>query len=93
MFQWDFFSIYRAPCWWYNYPFVVYPDYRRVKGRKVVAYHRRLKTLWQAYQQGEIGQNEVAASLRGWLAHISYGDTWALAEQVLQPIVFSGGQA
>ncbi len=73
--------------------FVVYPDYRRVKGRKVVAYRRRLKTLWQAYQQGEIGQGEVVASLRGWLAHISYGDTWALAEQVLQPIVFSGGQA
>jgi len=26
--------------------------------------------------------------LRGWLAHISYGNTWALAEQILQPIVF-----
>lgn len=72
--------------------FVVYPDYRRVKGRKVVAYRRRLKKLWQAYQREEIGQAEVVASLRGWLAHVSYGDTWALAERMLQPIAFSGGQ-
>jgi hypothetical protein len=69
--------------------FVVYPDHRRVKGRKVVAYRRRLKKLWQAYQQHDIDQAEVAASLRGWLAHLSYGDTWALAEQILQPLVFS----
>lgn len=71
--------------------FVVYPDHRRVKGRKVVAYRQRLKMLWQAYQAGEIGQAEVVASLRGWLAHMSYGDTWALAEQILQTLVFSRG--
>jgi hypothetical protein len=68
--------------------FVVYPDHRRVKSRKVVAYRRRLKKLWQAYQREEIGQEDVVASLRGWLAHISYGDSRALAEQILQPIVF-----
>jgi RNA-directed DNA polymerase len=68
--------------------FVIYPDHRRVKSRKVVAYRRRLKKLYQAYQDGELEQADVVASLRGWLAHISYGDTWALAEQILQPIVF-----
>ncbi|MCK6628940.1 MAG: reverse transcriptase/maturase family protein [Anaerolineae bacterium] len=68
--------------------FVVYPAYRRVKGRKVVAYRRRLKQVWQAYQQAEIGQAEVVASLRGWLAHIGHGDSWALAEQTLRPIIF-----
>ncbi len=73
--------------------FVVYPNHRRVKGRKVVAYRRRLKKLWQTYQHKEIGQAEVVASLRAWLSHISYGDAWALAKQILQPIVFSGGSA
>jgi RNA-directed DNA polymerase len=68
--------------------FVIDPDHRRVKSRKVVAYRRRLKKLWRAYQGGEIEQADVVASLRGWLAHISYGDAWALAEQILQPIVF-----
>lgn len=70
--------------------FVVYPAYRRVKGRKAVAYRRRLKQVWQAYRQAEIGQAAVAASLRGWLAHIRHGDTWALAEQTLRPMIFSG---
>jgi RNA-directed DNA polymerase len=73
--------------------FVVYPDHRRVKGRKVVAYRRRLKSLWTAYQWGEIEQADVVASLHGWLAHISYADAWGLAQLILQPIVFSGGFA
>jgi hypothetical protein len=72
--------------------FVVYPDYRRVKGRKVVVYRRRLKQLWQAYREGTGAPSKVVASLQGWLAHIRYGDTWALAERMLQPIVFNGGQ-
>lgn len=73
--------------------FVIYPDHRRVKGRKVVTYRHRLKGLWQAYRQGVIGQAEVVTSLRGWLAHLIYGNTWALTEQILQPIVFSGSRA
>ena len=72
--------------------FVVYPDYRRVKRRKVVAYHRRLKALQTAYQAGQIETTRVVASLQGWLAHIRHGNTWALAEQMLLPIRFSGGQ-
>ncbi len=63
--------------------FVVYPDHRRVKSRKVVAYRRRLKKVRTAYQQGLIEQDAVVASIRGWLAHISYGDTYALAEQII----------
>ncbi len=43
------------------------------------------KTL---YRQELIGPDTVIASIRGWLAHISYGDTWALAEQILAPVVF-----
>jgi hypothetical protein len=73
--------------------FVVFPDHRRLKGRKVVNYRRRLKQTWQGYHSGEIGRDKVTASIQGWLAHIRYGDTWALAERMLQPILFSGGPA
>ncbi len=31
--------------------FVIYPDHRRVKSRKVVAYRRRLQKLWTAYRE------------------------------------------
>ncbi len=68
--------------------FVLYPEYRRVKRRKVVTYRRRLKKVWGAYQLNQIGQAEVVASLRGWLAHVSYGNTYALAEQILYLIQF-----
>ncbi len=68
--------------------FVVYPDRRRLKGRKVVAYRRRLTRLWRAYQQGEVEAGQVVASLRGWLAHARHGDTWNLAKKILHPVVF-----
>ncbi|MCP4428980.1 MAG: RNA-dependent DNA polymerase, partial [Chloroflexi bacterium] len=67
--------------------FVVYPEYRRVKRRKVIAYRRRLQRLYAAYQAGEVSQSEMAASIRGWLAHINYGDTWGLARKMLNPVV------
>lgn len=73
--------------------FVIFPTHRRVKRRNVVNYRRRLKRLWRAYRQDQIEQDRVVASLRGWLAHVSYGDTWALAERILEPILFQGGQA
>lgn len=62
--------------------FVVYPDYRRVKRRKVVAYYRRLK---QAVTQG-VAAAEVVASLQGWLNHVRYGDTWHLRESLLAQV-------
>ncbi|MDX1521633.1 MAG: RNA-dependent DNA polymerase, partial [Anaerolineae bacterium] len=62
--------------------------YRRVKGRKVVAYRRRLKRLYQGHSTGDIDQDKVVASIQGWLAHIRTGDTHGLAKQTLQPIVF-----
>ena len=72
--------------------FVVYPDHRRLKRSRKLAYRRRLKGLWAAYQAGALTQDDLAASLKGWLAHVSYGDCYALAEQLLKPIVFSGGK-
>ncbi len=68
--------------------FVVYPDHRRLKGRKAVNYRRQLKKLYTAFGQGQLDQATVVASLRGWLAQISYGDTWALAERMLAPVIF-----
>jgi RNA-directed DNA polymerase len=59
--------------------FVVYPDYRRMKRRKVVAYYRRVRQL---LAQGA-SVAEVTASLQGWLNHARYGDTWHLRESVL----------
>jgi retron-type reverse transcriptase len=63
--------------------FRVFPDHRRVKSRKVIAFRRRLKkTLAGSFSYGG-----VSASIRGWTNHIRYGDTHGLTRSMLrQPI-------
>jgi retron-type reverse transcriptase len=58
--------------------FTVYPDYRRLKRSKGIAYHRHLKTLWQYYQAGAITRQQGRASVMAWLGHIKHGDTYGL---------------
>jgi retron-type reverse transcriptase len=67
--------------------FVVYPTHRRVKRRKVVHYRRRLRNQLNQYRAGEVDQQTVQASLRGWLNHVQHGDTWGLRTAVLQEVV------
>jgi len=71
--------------------FVVYPTHRRLKRSRKLAYQRRLNRWRAAYQAGELTQGDIAASIKGWLAHVSYGNCWALAERLLSPFVFAGG--
>jgi retron-type reverse transcriptase len=67
--------------------FIVFPGHRRVKRRKVVHYRRRLKVLQQAYDAGELPVEQVSASIRGWINHVRYGDTWGLRRAILRPVV------
>lgn len=67
--------------------FVVYPTHRLVKRRKVVQTKRRLRRLTLAYRAGEVDQARVQASVRGWLNHVRYADSWHLRAAVLQPVV------
>jgi len=67
--------------------FVVYPTHRRLKRRNVVNYRRRLRTLLAAYQAGEISDDQLAASVLGWINHVRYGDTWGLRRAVLRDVV------
>ncbi len=67
--------------------FVVYPTHRLVKRRKVVHYRRRLRDLMGQYQEGEVDQQAVQASVRGWINHVQHGNTWGLRQAVLQGVV------
>ena len=66
--------------------FVVYPTHRRVKGRKVVAYRRRLRRLVAGYVSGRETREAVVASLLGWINHVRYGDTWGLRGSVVREV-------
>lgn len=63
--------------------FVVYPDRRRLKRRKVLAYWRRFRTLLNRYRLGEIALEAVTASARGWANHARYGNTVGLRKALL----------
>lgn len=58
--------------------FVVYPDHRRVKARKVRSSTRHLAARLDDYQAGRIGFGEFDASVQGWINHVRYAGTWGL---------------
>jgi hypothetical protein len=58
-------------------------SYRRLKARKVRHFGRRLQDRWRAYSAGEIRLDEFNATLKGWINHASYGDTWSLRSHML----------
>ncbi|MDX9866079.1 MAG: reverse transcriptase domain-containing protein [Anaerolineaceae bacterium] len=63
--------------------FRVYPEYRRVKRRKVVHFRRKLRHLAAEYGAGEINLEKVDASVQGWVNYVRYADSWGLRRDVL----------
>lgn len=67
--------------------FTVYPDHRRLKRSKGIAYRRHLKTLWRHYQMGTITREKGRASVMAWLGHVNHGDTWGLRRKMFREII------
>jgi RNA-directed DNA polymerase len=63
--------------------FTIFPTHRRLKRRRGIAYRRRLKRLLVACIAGESAPERVTASVRGWVNHLRYGDTWGLRRALL----------
>jgi retron-type reverse transcriptase len=66
--------------------FIVYPGHRRLKARKVAAAGRRLGERYDAYLRGAISFAELDASVKGWVNHVRYADTWGLRRQLLDRV-------
>ena len=63
--------------------FVVHPTHRRVKARKVRHATRHLGGRFDAYRAGQISFGELDASVKGWVNHVRYADTWGLRRHIL----------
>jgi retron-type reverse transcriptase len=63
--------------------FVVYPTHRRVKARNVVNATRRLAARVKEHDAGCIGFAHLKASIKGWINHVRYADSWGLRRHVL----------
>jgi retron-type reverse transcriptase len=69
--------------------FRVYPTHRRLKRRNGVNFQRRLRLLVGQLARREIGLDRLHVTVRGWVNHVRYGDTWGLRRAVLGPWVIS----
>ena len=63
--------------------FLVFPEHRRLKRRKGIAFVRRLRVLAARCAAGEIALDQVHASVRGWINHVRYANTIGLRKGVL----------
>ena len=66
--------------------FVVYPTHRRVKARNVRSATRHLGERFDAYRAGAITFAELDASVKGWINHVRYADTWGLRRHVFRAL-------
>ena len=68
--------------------FTVFPDRRRLKRRKGIAFQRRLADLAARYADGQITLDQVTASVQGWTNHVRYGNTVGLRTAMLSRVRF-----
>jgi len=66
--------------------FVSYPDRRRIKGRKVVHWRRRLRGKLATCRGDVAQQTRLRASLQGWLNHAGFGTTAALRRSIAEEV-------
>jgi hypothetical protein len=71
--------------------FVVVPNHRRVKARKLRFATRRLRARYDAHRAGAISCAEFDASVQGWINHVRYADTIGLRGHMLEPFVLQPG--
>jgi len=67
--------------------FVVYPTHSTVKARKVRCATRHLGERLEAYRAGRISFAEFDASIKGWVNHVRYADTWGLRKKMFSRLV------
>ncbi len=63
--------------------FCIYPEHRRLKKRRGIAFQRRFRHLFQQWTTGEIPAKHIEESVRSWKAHADWGDTHGLQKSVL----------
>ena len=49
----------------------------------MVKFDRHLRAAWAAYCAGAITFAELDASVKGWVNHVRYADTWRLRSMML----------
>jgi RNA-directed DNA polymerase len=69
--------------------FVVRPGERRLKGRKVVHFGRRLRAAVAGFAEDRVPIERVTASVRGWASHAARANTVGLRKALLSRVALS----
>ncbi|KOP23038.1 DNA polymerase [Hapalosiphon sp. MRB220] len=62
--------------------FRILPDNIRVRTENLRRARRRLRKMQSEYIHGKISPEKVSQSIQSWFAHLEYGDTWQLRQQI-----------
>jgi len=68
--------------------FRIFKDYRRLRKTNVKLFSKRMKKLRGLFRQGRIEVKDISHSIRCWIAHASYGNTYNLRKKLLEKLVF-----
>ena len=69
----------------------LFPGRARLVRGNVVRFGKRMKRLQRDFAAGTIEWDTVDQSVRAWIAHASFGNTWLLRERILERFAFGGG--
>ena len=66
--------------------FRLFPTHRHLVRRTGLQYRRKLRAMLDGYRQGRVEKAAVDSSVRGWINHVRYGDTWGLRRALLKEV-------
>jgi len=69
--------------------FRFFPEKVRVRQDNLRRARRRLRGLMQDYARDRVGAGEVSNSVRSWIAHARYADSYRIRKNVLDAVVFA----
>lgn len=68
--------------------FVIFPNHKKLKARKLRYTHKRLKRRYNDYLSQQISFAEFDACIKGWIAHAAHADSWGLRQHVLKDFIW-----
>jgi retron-type reverse transcriptase len=71
--------------------FVHRPGRVRIKRDAITRFRRRMRRYRRAFSEGALGVDRLSASVRSWVAHAAYGQTYRLRSAILSDLAFSRG--
>jgi hypothetical protein len=68
--------------------FRIFPGHRLLKKQNQLYMRRKLKKLQTVYREGNIALDQLSQSIRSWVSHAKYADSYKVRSRILSSVVF-----